>query len=293
MIHQEFVLHSGEGEKLRADLRYIADGKKKPVIIFVHGFKGFKNWGPFPSVCEQIAASGFISIAFNFSHNGIGDDLMNFTELDRFAENTFSRELDELSNVIGEVVSLKNIPIEESEIYTGAIGLHGHSRGASIAILGAPRHRMVRAVAAWAPVDHFNRYSDRQKAEWRKLGYVEIQNSRTGQTMRLNASLLDDIEKHKERLDILNAANVLTSQEKALLLIGGSEDLTAKPEESQTIYNSALKQFAKLHLIPNTGHTFGTIHPYQGSTPALENAVGITINFFQEYLVNHPIPFPE
>ena len=293
MIHKEFILHSGEGEKLRADLRYIADGKKKPVIIFVHGFKGFKNWGPFPSVCEQIAASGFISIAFNFSHNGVGDDLMNFTELDRFAENTFSRELDELSDVIGEISALKNIPIDPDEIHTDAIGLLGHSRGGSIAILGAPHHRMVRAVAAWVPVSYFNRYTDRQKAEWRKLGYAEILNARTGQMMRLNVTLLDDIEKHKERLDILNAAKVLTSQEKALLLIAGSEDLTVKAEESKAIYDSASKQLAELHIIPKTGHTFGTEHPYKGSTPALENAVGMTVNFFQKYLVTHPIPFPE
>ena len=293
MIHKEFILHSSEGEKLRADLRYIADGKKKPVIIFVHGFKGFKNWGPFPSVCEQIAENGFISIAFNFSHNGVGDDLMNFSELDRFAENTFSLELEELSDVIGEIAILKNIPIESNEIHTDAIGLHGHSRGAATAILSAQRHRMVRAVAAWAPVSYFNRYTDRQKAEWRKLGYEEILNSRTGQMMRLNAALLDDIEKHKERLDILNAANLLTSQEKVLLLIAGSEDLTAKPEESQAIYDAASKQFSELHIIPQTGHTFGSAHPYTGTTPALESAVGITVNFFQKYLVTHPIPFPE
>src|SRR4051812_14796999 len=106
MIHKEFIIRSGEGEKLRADLRYEVDGKKKPVIIFLHGFKGFKNWGPYPAVCEKIASSGFVSIAFNFSHNGVGDDLMNFTELDRFAENTFSRELDELSGVINTISML-------------------------------------------------------------------------------------------------------------------------------------------------------------------------------------------
>src|SRR2546423_263552 len=99
MIHKEFILYSREGEKLRADLRFEENGIQKPVILFLHGFKGFKNWGPYPAVCEKIAGAGFISIAFNFSHNGVGDDLMNFTEPDRFAENTFSLELDELSDV--------------------------------------------------------------------------------------------------------------------------------------------------------------------------------------------------
>jgi hypothetical protein len=90
--------------------------------------------------------------------------------------------------------------------------------------------------------------------------------------MRLNVTLLDDIERHKESLDIPKAAHILTSQEKSLLLVAGSEDLTAKPVESQTIYDVSSKEFAELHIIPKTG---------------------LTIDFFRKYLVNHPIPYPE
>jgi len=293
MIHKEFIFRSSEGEKLRADLRYKENGIKKPVIIFIHGFKGFKNWGPFPYVCERMADAGFVSIAFNFSHNGVGDDLLNFTELDRFAENTFTRELGEVSDVIAQIMKLENIPIDESEILNEVIALHGHSRGAATAILSAPHHRMIRAVAAWAPVSHFNRYTERQMDEWREKGYAEMLNARTGQTMRLNVTLLDDIENHKGLLDIPALAKMMTSQEKALLMIAGSEDLTAKPEESHAIYNETTKQFSELHILSNTGHTLGAEHPFAGTTPALESAIEITINFFQKYLVTHPIPFPE
>jgi dienelactone hydrolase len=293
MIHKQFIITSREGEKMRADLRYEANGAKKPVVIFVHGFKGFKNWGPFPAVCEKIAASGFISIAFNLSHNGVGDDLMNFTELDRFAENTFSRELDELGDVINEIIMLKNIPIEESEIHSDAIGILGHSRGGSLAILEAPRHRAVRAVTAWSAPSYFNRYTERQMTEWRKDGHAEIQNSRTGQTMRLNVSLLDDIEKNRGRLNIPISARALTSQEKGLLVIAGTEDLTVKPIESQEIYDAALKQFSELHIISNTGHTFGAEFSNPAIPAPMENALDFTLNFFSKYLVQHPIPFPE
>ena len=27
------------------DLRWENDGKPKPIVLFVHGFKGFKDWG--------------------------------------------------------------------------------------------------------------------------------------------------------------------------------------------------------------------------------------------------------
>jgi dienelactone hydrolase len=293
MIYQEFVLYSREGEKLRSDIRYEADGIKKPVILFLHGFKGFKDWGPFPTIRERLASKGFISVAFNFSHNGIGDDLQNFTELERFAENTFSRERCELSDVIGEIVRAENIPIGASEIHSDAIGLHGHSRGASVAILEAHRHRMIRAVSAWAPPSYFNRYSDRQKEQWRSQGYMEIENARTGQTMRLNVSLLDDIEKNKDHLDVIRSAKALTSQEKGLLLVAGSEDMTVKPEESQAIYDGSVKGFSELHIIPHTGHTFGAEHPKKEVPEPMETALAQTVNFFQRYLVQHPVPLPE
>jgi len=293
MIYKEFILRSREGEKLRADIRYEASGVRKPVILFLHGFKGFKDWGPFPVIRERLAAAGFISIGFNSSHNGVGDDLKSFTELDRFAENTISRELGEIGDVIDGIVQLESIPIEANEINNDAIGLHGHSRGASAIILEAQRHRVVRAAAAWAPPIRFHRYTDGLHDQWKKKGYIEIENARTGQIMRLNLSLLEDIEQHEAEFDVLAAAKMLTSQEKGLLLVAGSEDLTVKVEEPQSIYEAAMKQFAEIHIIPRTGHTFGAEHPKKDIPPPMETALGLTINFFQKYLVTHPIPSPE
>ena len=45
-----------------------------PVLIFLHGFKGFKDWGHFPMVAEYLARSGFAVLRFNFSHNGTSPD---------------------------------------------------------------------------------------------------------------------------------------------------------------------------------------------------------------------------
>ena len=32
---------------------------KKNVVIFSHGFKGFKDWGPFNKIAEHFAVNGF------------------------------------------------------------------------------------------------------------------------------------------------------------------------------------------------------------------------------------------
>jgi len=40
-----------------------------PMIIFVHGFKGFKDWGTHHLVADYFSNNGFNFLKFNFSHN--------------------------------------------------------------------------------------------------------------------------------------------------------------------------------------------------------------------------------
>lgn len=284
MIHERFEIYSNEGEILRADLRYERTGSTKPAIVFLHGFKGFKDWGPFPAMLEEFANSGFITLACNFSHNGVGDDLLNFTELDRFARNTFTRELEETNDVLRALAELNSIPLQPEELDPNAIGLMGHSRGAAIAILAAAESRIVRAIAALSPVSDFNRYSERQKEKWRSTGYFEVLNQRTKQVMRLNVELLEDLERNLERLDILKAARKIAQLQKPLLLISGEEDLTTKPEEAAKIARAADGPFTELHLIPHTGHTFGAEHPFKGMGEPMRKLIDLTEMFFKTNL---------
>lgn len=288
MIHEKIDLYSREGEKLRTDLRYDKNGKKKPVIVFLHGFKGFKDWGPFPAFNDRLAASGFVSVAFNFSHNGVGDDLLNFTELDRFSLNTFTRELQEAEDVIHSIES-GALPIESSEIDTETIGIIGHSRGGGIAILAARRMRAVRAIVALASVSSFDRYTPRQREKWRREGVFQVLNTRTGQVMRLSTALLDDLEMHREQLDILKSAEETARLEKPFYVIAGEQDLTAPVKESQAIATAAKGPYTQFEVVPKASHTFGAAHPFTGITPQLEEVMGKTIGFLQQNLILHPM----
>jgi dienelactone hydrolase len=284
MIHEKFDLYSRAGEILRADLRYEPTGEVKPAIIFLHGFKGFKDWGPFPAMLEELAKSGFVTLAFNFSHNGIGDDLLNFTELDRFAENTFSRELEEVGDVVRAVAACESIPISPVELDPNAIGLLGHSRGAAMSILAGSRLRVVGAVAALSAVSTFERYSERAKKRWREQGTFDVLNQRTKQVMRLNVTLLDDLEAHIDELNILKASAEFPKQQKPLMLVCGSEDLTTPLKETQAIEEAARGPLTEMHVISHTGHTFNAEHPFKGWTPSLTNLVEITESFFERNL---------
>jgi uncharacterized protein len=285
MIHEKFDLYSRAGEILRSDIRYVQTGEAKPAIIFLHGFKGFKDWGPFPAMLEKLAKSGFVTLAFNFSHNGIGEDILNFTELDRFADNTFSRELEEVGDVVRAVAACESIPISPVELDPNAIGLLGHSRGAAMAILAGSRLRMVGAVAALSPVSTFERYSERAKARWREQGTFDVLNQRTKQVMRLNVTLLDDLEAHIDELNILKAAAEYPKQQKPLMLVCGSEDLTTPLKETEAIAGAASGPMTELQIIPRTGHTFGAEHPFKGMTEPLNQVIEIAKSFFKKQLI--------
>jgi len=112
-MNKDFVLNTKKSEKIRITSYGYENLESAPCLIFVHGFKGFKDWGFWPYSGNYFAERGFFILTFNFSHNGIGENLTEFTELEKFANNTFSLELEDLNEIIQNVItdfqhSLKN-----------------------------------------------------------------------------------------------------------------------------------------------------------------------------------------
>jgi dipeptidyl aminopeptidase/acylaminoacyl peptidase len=243
-------------------------------IIYVHGFKGFKDWGFVPYTCEYFAKNGFFVISFNFSHNGVGEELTEFTEMEKFAENTYSLEITELSEIINAY----------SDNFFGKtkndkIGLLGHSRGGAISLLTSVNKKEIGAVALWASISKIDRYTERLKKEWEENGYIEVLNTRTNQLMRLNVSLLRDIEKNNnDKLNIEKAAREL---KRPLFIAQGEEDMTVPFEEAEKLYEWSDKSVTEFFRISGTGHTFGTQHPFTGSNPKFERLLEKTTDFFK------------
>jgi len=266
------------GENINVDFRYIeSSNSSKPLVILCHGFKGFKDWGFFPYLMEQIAAEDNFAVSFNFSYNGVGEDENNqneFTRLELFAKNTFSRELDDLTSVINYVFEHKN----EYDYDTNNLTLIGHSRGGGIAILKTAEDKRIIKLIVLSSVNNFNRYSEVLKKKWKEIGYFEVLNSRTNQIMRMNYSLIEDLEKNNERLDIQKAIEKINIP---TLIIHGTQDITVDYSNGEDLYSRSNKDKTELVLIDNTGHTFGAVHPYAGTTKALENAIDLIINFLK------------
>jgi len=262
-----FTLTNKHGDILNGNVHRALEAIASPILIICHGFKGFKDWGSFPYICDFFAKSGITVVRFNFSLNGIGDDPMTFTELEKFGRNTFSRELDDLGELIDSVWEGNIVPENADR---KKIALLGHSRGGGIVILKAATDKRIRSVVSWSSVVSFDRWGESLKQEWRERGVLHVTNTRTKQRMPLNVSLLEDVEQNSSSLDILAAAEKIRIP---FLIVHGEQDVSVPVAEARQIFMRAKPDYATLTLIPNADHTFGTSQPFTGSTDALESAL--------------------
>ncbi|MBX2976746.1 MAG: alpha/beta hydrolase [Ignavibacteriaceae bacterium] len=276
-MNKNFVLNTREGNLLNISIYSSLDLKKKGTIIFVHGFKGFKEWGFGPYLANYFAAHQFDVLTFNFSHNGIGDIPTEFSEFDKFANNTFSLEISELEQLISAYFE-KQIVQEVNE----NLFLIGHSRGGAISLLTATHSNNISGLAVWATISKLDRYTERQKIEWRKKGYFEVINARTKQTFKLNVSLLEDIEKNSDTT--LNIERSVRNLNKPLLIVHGTQDLAVPINEAEQIYMWSNKNLTSFHTVGNTGHTFDVVHPFIGSNEKFDDVLSTTKNFFEKLI---------
>ena len=278
MIRKNISVTNSASEIIRAEIYHRNAIKDAPVIIICHGFKGFKNWAFFPVLAESLAQADYIALTFNFSRNGIGPDLHNFTELDKFEKNTYSHEIEDLKCIIDAVASGK---IGKGLIDPERIGLMGHSRGGAVAILHAQSDSRIKALVTWSAIASVERYTPEQTKLWKKQKYLEFENKRTGQIMRVGLELLDDIEKNRGQLNIPAASEKL---ETPTLIIHGQEDESVPVDEAQIIYDHLGSPSKELMIIEGGTHTFGARHPMESMPEELETVFELTENWFDRYM---------
>ncbi len=278
MLRKNFTLVNGSEELIRGEYRYREDVRNAPAVVICHGFKGFKDWGFFPWLCERLADDGYVAFSFNFSRNGLGADLQNFTELDKFAENTYTHELSDLKTVIDSIASgelAKGIVDPEN------IGLMGHSRGGAIALLHAASDARINALVTWSAISTVNRYSDEQIAQWESRGYIEIENRRTGQVMQQKKVLLDDITSNSDSLNLEKACSQLDIP---TLIIHGEDDESVPVQEAHSLYSWLDSIDKDLEIIEGGSHTFGIRHPMIATNQVFDTVLDLTESWLDRNL---------
>jgi pimeloyl-ACP methyl ester carboxylesterase len=272
IIKETYTITGSKGRLMLADLTLDDAKRHAPLIIFAHGFKGFKDWGAHNLVAEYFAEQGFRFLKFNFSHNGtLPDQPIDFADLIAFSENTFSMELDDLGLMIDFACNGSAIP------RTSSVTLIGHSMGGGISIIKAAEDKRVQNLVTMASISAFNDlWPKGDEEQWKIQGMRYITNARTGQQMPLKATLLDDLQRNPARFDIVAKAAEITHP---WLIAHGDADTSVPVASAKKL--QAAQPDAELFIIPKTDHVFNASHPYPTNVlpPALLEFCKKTVAF--------------
>lgn len=282
---QEGYISSTEGLPIYYDLLIPGadSGTVLPVILFVHGFKGFKDWGAFPDLNEELARAGFAVVAFNLSLNGVGAGMTEFDEPELFRRETFSQDLADIGSVI-EAIKNKEIQSDKAVLDTDRIGILGHSRGGHTAVVAAAEYSEIQCLVTWSAVADYNkRWSDEMINDWKSKGYTEIKNSRTGQILPLDKIVYDDAIENADRLIAINRVKELYIPS---MFIAGKSDETVPYSESEKLFRASPSSDKEIRLIDNAGHTLQISHPFKEEEfpPEFNEALDLTEGWFLDYL---------
>lgn len=277
---KNIVLRGADNRPFALDVFYGAN-EPRPVVIYAHGFNGFKDWGNFDLIAQQFAGAGFTFVKFNFSHNGTTpDNPEEFVDPEAFGHNNYSRELYDLQAVIDWVVKSaepKDAPIDPTRIY-----LVGHSMGGGIVLLQAANDPRVKGVATWASVSEcktpWGSWTTERLEEWKRTGVQYVTNSRTRQEMPLYYQLFEDYQSNIDKLDIKAAVRRLSVP---LLICHGTHDEAVSIINAYELHKAA--SGAELFEV-DSDHVFGRKHPWTEETlpPAMQQVVDATIRFFKK-----------
>jgi pimeloyl-ACP methyl ester carboxylesterase len=253
IIHQSYTIKGAEGKPILIDLSFKTGQEENPMVIFVHGFKGFKDWGAYKLVAEYFAKQGFRFLKFNFSHNGTTPESpLEFVDLGAFGDNTFSKEFTDLDLVISFAKSGIKFQAPNS------LSLIGHSRGGGTSIIQAAKDQRISKLITWAAIANFRSlWKKEDEIEWQKKGVIFNFNSRTKQYTPLKIDLLYDLENNSQSFDILQAAARIN---KPWLILHGNQDENVLTGEALKLKENSLN--AELFIVPYANHVFGASHPF-------------------------------
>jgi uncharacterized protein len=275
---KNILLPGTANRPLSLDIFFENDLKRRQVVIYVHGFNGFKDWGNFDLAAEKFAKEGCVLVKFNFSHNGTTPEQpADFADLEAFGNNNYTKELNDLRLVIDWVCDPGNL--YQKVIDSERICLMGHSMGGGISIIQAAEDRRVNKLITWAGISEcktpWGSWPADKMQEWKEQGVQYYTNSRTKQQMPMYYQLYEDYIQNEERLDIRSAIRSLGIP---ILICHGTLDNSVPVENAFEL--KKWQPTAQLFTV-ESDHVFGRKHPWTANDlpPSMEAVVEASLNW--------------
>ena len=258
---KNIIIVGSDSKPIALDIFYNNEKSKKPVVIYAHGFNGFKDWGNAAIIANQFADAGFVFVKFNFSHNGTTPQQPeDFVDIEAFGNNNYSKQLYDLNAVINWVCDERNE--HNSNIDVNNIYLIGHSMGGGIATLQAAKDNRIKKLITWAGISEcktpWGQWSAEKMQEWKTTGVQYYLNGRTKQEMPLYYQLHEDYLQNEAALNIEKA---ISSLQIPILICHGTVDTSVPIERA---YDLLKWQPAAALFTVESDHVFGRTHPWPG-----------------------------
>lgn len=279
IINKNQILEGKHSKPILLDTFYNETSQPKPILIFCHGYKGFKDWGAWDLMAKSFAEAGFFFMKFNFSHNGgTVEQPIDFPDLEAFGNNNYTKELDDLETVIDWVFTNHEF---QNELNTNQIYLLGHSRAGGIVTIKAEEDQRVTKVITLAGVCDFGSRSATKGdlKQWKKDGVKYVMNGRTKQQMPHYIQFYEDFIENEVRLTIKRAVENLSISH---LILHGDKDTSISVEEAKKQHE--WNPQSELVIITNADHVFNTKHPWVNETLSkeLQEVVEKSIDFLKQ-----------
>lgn len=276
----EWQVPGSDGQPIFGNTHWPDDSKlsdaKAPlgVLICCHGFKGYKDYGFFPRLCDAAAAKGMLAHRFNFSHSGMTNRVEQFERPDLFEKDTWSTQIHDLTVMRAVAWHVRRFPGQHSWDYTDEVPVvyFGHSRGGVTTTLTTGRSfgkefysRYWREHGGYSPAglitaaapDYACKLDDLQRDQLRAEGRLLSPSGRTGQDLYVGLDWLEEIERDPELFDPVLAAAYIKCP---TLIIHGSGDQTVPVQCAQNLHRAATPH-SRLEIIENASHTFNCPNP--------------------------------
>jgi pimeloyl-ACP methyl ester carboxylesterase len=261
------------------DVFYKETNQPKKVVVFCHGYKGFKDWGAWNLMAKAFADAGLFFIKFNFSHNGgTVEQPVDFPDLEAFGNNNYTKELDDLESIIDWISTNSDF---KNEANINEISLIGHSRAGGIVLLKANEDVRIKKVITLAGVSDFGKRSSTigDLEQWRKDGVKYVVNGRTKQNMPHFYQFYEDFIANEERLNIQKATENIKVPH---LIIHGENDTSILIKEAENLKKWNPK--SKYKTIKNADHVFNVSHPWEKDllSKELKKVVEVCVDYLKE-----------
>jgi putative redox protein len=256
MTQQQLQFDNHLGETLAGTL-HMPESPTTAGVVLGHCFTCSRHTGILRQIAADLATAGIAALRFDFSGNGqsAGD----------FAQSSFSKHLQEIATA-AELLRERGAQ---------AIGLAGHSMGASLAVIAGSQLEGIRTVCALAGrlsgADPSRFLSETQITTLLKEGVVAFESR--GRSLQLSQNFVSDAEQ-------FDLPDILENYAIPLLVVHGEQDEIV-PVSEAVLAREANPRQVDWRIIANADHMF--------SNPDHRRQVSeLVIRWFETHLKKGP-----